>query len=422
MQATAQSALLKESLLEPEIITQPNEYYRAMRMGDPVHYDPKAGVYYVTRYEDLRTVTRDPITFSMERAWNKTFATGHFEEFKATLIREGGGYFPDAIMTDPPHHTRVRSLLQAAFTPRRIKLLEPAIKRVTGELVDKIAANGKADGVTDFAVPMTIAIMCEQMGLEHVDGEKVATWAHSFGAVRGNQSREQMLKDTKHFCDLQHYIIARVRERQENRREDMISDLIYAREEGSANSTLTFEEVVSLTRALVIGGVETISTAISNLLFLVATNPAIAAKLDESYLDDSRLSRFTEETMRIEPPARGLFRMTTKEVVLGGKNLPENSMLCLLFASGNDDDSVFDHPREFDMDRKNLARNLSFGAETHMCVGIHLARMEVRIAAQEIARRLTNIKLAIPRADIKYIPTLAMLSIENLPLTFTRRN
>jgi cytochrome P450 len=420
MQAS-RSALLERSLVEPDIITRPNDYYRAMRSGDPVHYDEKLGIYFVSRYDDLRAVTRDPITFSMEHAWNKTFATGHFDLFRETLIREGGGYFPDAIMTDPPHHTRVRRLLQAAFTPRRIKLLEPAIKRLTGDLVDKLVARGHADGVDEFAVPMTIAIMCEQMGLHHVDGDKIARWARAFGAVRGNQTKEQMLIETKHFCDLQHYIIARVKERQAERREDMISDLIYAREEDSANPTLTFEEVVSLSRALVIGGVETISTALSNLLYLVAVNPSIAAKLEESYADDSRMSKFVEETLRIEPPARGLFRMTTKEVELSGRRIPPNSMICMLFASGNDDEAVFEHPREFDMDRKNLARNLSFGAETHMCVGIHLARMEVRVAAQEFARRAKNIKLTIPVEEVRYIPTLAMLSIEHLPLSFERR-
>ena len=126
--------------------------------------------------------------------------------------------------------------------------------------------------------------------------------------------------------------------------------------------------------------------------------------------------------MRIEPPARGLFRMTTKEVELGGRRIPENSMLCLLFASGNDDETVFEGARDFDMDRKNLSRHLTFGAETHSCVGIHLARMEVKVAAQEISRRLKNIKLAVPVAEIKYVPTPAMLSIESLPLTFERRD
>lgn len=415
------SRLLGKSLMEPDILTHPNEYYRALRRDDPVHYDEKSCMYLVSRYEDLRTVTRDPITFSMERAWNRTFATGYFEEFKRILIRDGGGYFPDAIMTDPPYHTRVRRLLQAAFTPRRIKMLEPAIRRLTGDLLDKLATQGRADGVKDFAMPMTIGIMCEQLGLDQVDADKIATWARAFSTIRGNQSHEQMLEDARHFCDLQNYIIARVRERQAQRREDMISDLIYAREEGDDNPTLKFEEVVSHTRALVIGGIETIGTALSNLLFLVATNPVIGAKLEESAGEDARCARFVEETLRIEPPARGLFRMTTKEVELGGRRIPENSMLCLLFASGNDDETVFEGARDFDMDRKNLSRHLTFGAETHSCVGIHLARMEVKVAAQEISKRLKNIKLAVPVDEIKYVPTPAMLSIESLPLTFERR-
>ena len=158
------------------------------------------------------------------------------------------------------------------------------------------------------------------------------------------------------------------------------------------------------------------------MLFQVATSPAIAAKLEESVLEDAKLSRFIEESLRFEPPARGLFRATTKEVEFGGTRLPKDAMLCLLFASANEDETTFDRTREFDMERKNLNRNMTFGMGIHMCVGMHLARMEVKVAAQEVAKKLTNIKLAVPREELKYHANLAMLSLQSLPLTFTRRH
>ena len=413
--------LLKTSLLEPENLLNSNAYYEAMRKHEPVRYDEKAGMYLISRYEDLMTIVRDSATYSVGHAWNKTFAPGLFDEFEAILERDGGGYFPDAIMTDPPTHTRVRALMQAAFSPSRIKAIEPSIRAHIAGLVEGLASRGSADGVADIAMPMAIGIMCEQVGIDHADGLKVAQWLTSFGSIRSAQTREAMIADAKHFCDLQNYVIERVRERQAQRTDDMISDLIYARSDVDGEPVLSFNEVVSLTRALTIGGLDTIAGTLSNLLLLVATDPAIAARLEESAEDDSRLSRFIEEVLRIDTPARGLFRMNMKEVELSGVRIPEGSMMCLLFASANNDECVFEEPRRFDMDRKHLSRHLTFGGGAHICIGMHLARMEIKVAAQEIARRLKDIKLAVPVEELRYTPSLAVMGLDNLPLTFSQR-
>jgi cytochrome P450 len=262
--------------------------------------------------------------------------------------------------------------------------------------------------------------MCEQVGLNHADGHRISRWVEAFGAVRGDLTHERLLEETRHFCDLQNYVIERVRERQVQRREDMISDLIYARADDGGEA-LSLEEIVSLARAMVVGGLDTIAAALSNLLLMIATDAEIAARFEDSVTDEPRLSRFIEELLRIEPPARGLFRMTTREVELGGTLIPANSMLCLLFASANDDEAVFEHPREFDMDRKHLARHLTFGGGIHMCIGMHLARMEIKVAAQEIARRLKDIRLGIAPEEVRLSASLATLGPASLPLTFTRR-
>ena len=183
--------LLSRSLADPDVLANPHAYYHALRIGDPVHYDARIGMYLVSRYEDLQTILRDPITFSQERGWQQQFARGYFQEFKEILVRSGGGYFPEAILVDPPRHGRVRRLLQNAFTPRRIALLEPRIRAVIGELIERVADRGHADGVNDLAMPMTVAIMCEQLGLDQLDGEKVARWSRAYTAqVGGMQDHE----------------------------------------------------------------------------------------------------------------------------------------------------------------------------------------------------------------------------------------
>ena len=110
--------LATASLKNPDICAHPNAYYAAMRAKDPVHFDQKLGVWLVSRYEDLQTVFRDPITFSMKHGYESTYAKGFIDEFKQILERDGGGFFPDAIMSDPPEHTRVRKLMDNAFTVR----------------------------------------------------------------------------------------------------------------------------------------------------------------------------------------------------------------------------------------------------------------------------------------------------------------
>lgn len=414
-------ALLSHSIAEPEVLVRPAPYYRALRERKPVYYDEGAGLWFVSRYEDLLEITRDSETFSVGRAWNQTFAREYFDEYKAILIRDGGGYFPDAIMSDPPTHTRVRRLLQAAFTPSRIRKLEPLIRKVAADLVDSLAPRGRMDGVNDFAMPLTLGIMCAQLGVPIEDGPKILRWTRALAAIRGAQSAEHMREEARHYCDLQNYVIACIRARQESRTDDMISDLIYARGE-DGKEALSFDEIVSLARALMVGGLDSIGTAISTMLYLIASDAEIAAKFEESVPDENRLNRFIEEMLRLEPPARGLFRVATRDVVLpSGGRIPEGALICLLFASANDDEAVFDHPRTFDMDREKLSRHLTFGGGMHICIGMHLARMQIKVAAQELNRRMTDLKLEIAAEAARYHPTVAMLSLEDLPLTFTAR-
>jgi cytochrome P450 len=414
--------LAQATLTDPNILARPNAFYQALRSQDPVHFDEKLGMYLVSRYEDLQAVLRDPLTFSVEKGYAEQYAKGFAAEFKEILIRDGGGFFPDAIMSDPPRHTRIRRLMEKAFTAHRVKQLEPEIARIVTELIEPLADRGHADGVRDFSAPMTIGIISQQLGLNHFDADKIQRWSIAVTAQIGRmQTREQMVDHANQICDLQNYLIARIRERQETPGEDMISDLVHARTDDPEQPALTFEEVVSLVRALLIAGNETTATALSNLLLILATQPEMAKQLHAAIDDDRLLTRFVEELLRIEPPVRGLSRMATREVELGGKVLPKGAHLLLLYASANDDDKEFACPRSFDVNRGNMARHLSFGAGVHRCIGLALARMEIKVAAREFVKRLDNITLAVPVEEIAYLPTVATRSIERLPLTFTRR-
>jgi cytochrome P450 len=417
--------LAEATLKDPKILAHPNAFYNAMRTEDPVHYDAKLGMWLVSRYDDIVEVLRDPITYSDKHGYAAQYASGFFEEFKQILERDGGGFFPDVIKDDPPAHTRVRKLLDKAFTAHRVASLEPGITKIIVSLVeklaDKAANNQVVDGVNDFAIPLTIAVICEQLGISQFNKDKIQAWSGAITAQIGRmQNREQMIENAKLICELQNFIIAEMKAREAQPREDMISDLVHAHTEDGGK--LNFAEAVSLVRAMIIAGNDTTATAIGNLLYVLATRPEVAKTLQYSVDDDRLLNRFVEELLRVEPPVRGLAKMTTREVQLGGQLLPNHAHLLVLYASGNDDETQFACPRDFDVNRSNLGKHVAFGVGVHRCVGAALARMEIKVAAREVVKRLDNIRLAIPAEEVTYLPTVATHSIERLPVTLARRN
>lgn len=417
------SILGNVSLADPLIQAQPNAFYRAMRLNDPVHYDEKLKMWLVSRYEDIIEVLRDPITYSDKLGFEGIYAGDFFEEYKNILIRDAGGFFPAGIKDDPPAHTRIRGLMEKAFTAHRVATLEPDITAVVADMVERIMAKGEAgevvDGVHDFAVPLTVRIICEQLGVAQDYAKEIESWSAAATAqISAMQTREKMLANARLMADLQKFIIGEMKDREANPREDMVSDIVHATL--NDRSKLEFGEAVNVIQSLIIAGNDTTATGIGNLLFLLATRPEVLKALEDSADDERLLRRFVEELLRIEPPVRALAKMTIREVTLNGTRLPAHAPMLVVYASGNDDETVFACPRDFDMDRKNLGSHVAFGAGVHRCIGASLARMEIKVAARELVKRV-NITLAIPPEEIPYLPTVATRTISKLPLRVTRR-
>lgn len=404
---------------DPAIQERPNAFYRALRERDPVHFEEPLGMYLVSRHRDLEEVFRDPVTFSQEKGYYSQMAAGYLDELKSVLVRDGGGWFPDVVNVDPPRHARARALTQQAFTARRIKALEPRFEQLVDSLIDAFADSGRMDGLHDLALPMAIGFSTGQLNVTDLEQETIRRWGAAYLAQFSlMESREHMLETAKELCDLQHYLIGLVRQRIDNPGEDMLSDLIAARIDGE-DGKLSFDELVATARAILINTHDSVSTALVNILFEVATNARVAEEFYASAHDGQAMARLVEEVIRIEPPVRAMSRITTRPVSLGGTQLAEGAHLLLLFASGNDDEAVFEHAREFDSGRRNLARSMTFGGGAHLCLGISLARMQLRVAAMKAAQRLKNLRLAVPPEEIRIIPNVALLARERLPLRFT---
>lgn len=412
-----------ESRLDPLIRNNPFPFYEALRKSEPVYYDADLDVYLVTRYDDVMTVLRDVENFSVEHGYQDRWANGYVEELAEIMERDGGGFIRDPVF-DPPKHTRLRKLIENAFTAHRVKNLEPRIRQIVIDLIEPLAEQGHCDGMNDIGAPLTARIICEQLGFDYEDigSEAIKVWTTALLAQIGRmQTHEEMLENAKHICDMQNYIMPRLRERADHPQEDMMSDLVHARLDDDENPTLSFEEQVAWTRAILIAGNDTTAAALTNLMLVLAVQPELAKKLYEGVDDDRLMNRFVEEVLRLEPPTHGLYRTALKDMEVGGTLIPAGAQVCILFASANDDEDVFPCGRSFDVDRPNLGRSLTFGAGIRRCIGAALARMEIKVAAQEIIKRLDNIQLAVAAEELTYLPTLATQTLEKLPLTFTKR-
>ncbi|PEQ12846.1 cytochrome [Novosphingobium sp. PC22D] len=412
-----------ETRLDPLIRNDPFPFYRALRERDPVYYDPGLDLYLITRYADCVRVLTDDETFSLEHGYQDRYANGHLEEFAAIMEREGGGFIRDLAL-DPPAHTRLRRLTEKAFTAHRVKDLEPRIRQIVVDLIEGVADRGRADGMKDIAGPMTAHIICEQLGFDYsqIGAERIAIWTKAvLDQIGRMQTREDMLENARWMCDLQNTIIGEIEAREKEPREDMTTDIVEASLADAENPRLSRTEQIATIRAFLIAGNDTTAAAITNVLLVLATQEGLAERLLPDVDNDRLMARFVEEVLRLEPPVHGLFRTAMKDVEIGGTLIPAMSQVCVMYASANDDEAKFPNPRGLDFERGNLGANLTFGSGIHKCVGIALARMEIKVAAQEFVRRLADIRLAVDPSELTYLPTLATHTIESLPLTFRRR-
>lgn len=406
------------SFVDPAIQEKPFAYYRTLRHEAPVHFEKDLGMYLVSRHEDLTAVMRDPVVFSQELGYYQQMAHGHLAAVKEILQRHGGGFFPDVANIDPPRHTRVRRLLSQAFSRNRMRSLEPQFQTIVDDLIDGFSGRGDVDGLHELALPMAISFSMQQLQVDDLDMSTIKKWGSAYlSQFSLTNTREDMLRAAHELAEMQNYLIALVRRRMDSPEDDMLSDIIRA--EAQEEEPLSFEELVATARALLINTHDSMSTAFANILFHVATDAGIATHFYDAADDDAGMGRFIEELMRIDPPVRALSRVTTEAVTLGGTELPKGAHLLVLFASANDDESVFECPRQFDPSRVNLRKSLTFGAGVHLCLGVSLARMQLLVAARQTARRLRDLTLAIPVDEIRYLPNAALLAMESLPLTFT---
>jgi cytochrome P450 len=349
------SALRKFDPIQSETIECPYAFHRALRQEAPVHQLPGACYYVVSRFADIQHVVMHPELFS-----SNLMATlmARPDGGAAMLdIRAQGHEQVDALaLADPPVHTRQRKLVNKAFNVRRIAALEPAIRVLANRLVDGFAVRGRVEWMEQFAVPLPLTVIADLLSLPRADLDRLRLWSDGGAQLfSGVNTAEEFAELNRQMADFHQYLAEQFVRHCRKPGDDLIGDLVRATQDPA--ESLTHAEAVAILVQLVSAGNETTTSLIGAAVQrLLSERGALAAVRR----DRSILANFIEETVRLESPFYGHFRVVMRDTVLGGVPLAAGARLMLLWSSGNRDEAQFRDADRFDPERANLASGRAF--------------------------------------------------------------
>jgi cytochrome P450 len=389
--------------MDPEFLADPYPTYRRLRDEDPVHHSP-LDFWVLTRYDDVATVLRDP-RFIKEPLVSMVAARF------GVSVPPGVGL--SMLDRDPPDHTRLRSLVSKAFTPRVVDGLRPRIQKTVDDLITRAEGVGTMDLIEEFAYPIPVNVICEMLGVPVEDHERFKGW--SLDIARGLDSvwlppESEIPKRSgaaRHAIgDFMRGLIA---ERRASPRGDLLSALIAAEEQGDK---LSEDELIATCILLLIAGHETTVNLIGNGTLALLRHPEELRRLRET---PGLIASAVEELLRYDGPVQRTARVTNTEVTIGGRTIPKGEMVMPFIGAADRDPSQFPDPDRLDLGRGDN-RHIAFGWGIHFCLGAPLARLEGQIAIDTLVRRLPG--LALVDAEPEYRQSLTLRGLKALPVTF----
>ncbi len=416
------------NLLDDKTRECPFQYLQAIREQQPVYFMEELGAYYVSRYEDVRFIKKHPEIFSnniFELGAQRGQARNIAEEYRA---EHGWARVSTLQRTDPPVHTSYRKLINHAFTVARVRKMTPYIEAVVNDLIDKICGTakdgrGSCDFVWDFAIPLPCIVIAEQLGVPRERIWDLKRWSDAMLAPGGGFVDEAAaLECGRQVVAAQQFFAQVIAARRQQPEDDIITDLVHTHIEDpqtGESRLLTMEELQDLLDQLLTGGNETTTNAIGSGLMLLLQRPGSITRMRE---DPSLIRNFIEESLRYETPVLHLWRVTTRDVELGGMQIPKGSAIAVGYASANRDCSVFPDGEAFDLARRKPGAHLAFGSGPHHCPGAALARQEMFSTFTILLNRLHNIQLRDPDESFLHVPSSFLRGLEHLHITFEVAN
>jgi cytochrome P450 len=401
---------------DPAVLESPWDYYQKLRDEAPVYRDPHTGIFHVATYDLVMEAVKNHEVYSNRFApamGGSLAAAVEDTELKDLAERAYPGV--DTMLTaDPPEHKRFRGLVNKAFTPRRVNKLEGSIETLAHELIDAFASDGEFEVLSQYAVAIPLTMIADQLGVPRSDLAQFKRWTDGFTAqLSGMADAEGHVEAVKRILEFQQYFAARLEECKEAPRDDIISDLVRARLEGER--PLDVAESLSILQQLLVAGNETTASSIAEGLLLLVQNPDQLALVKQ---DPSLVPKLVEEVLRLSTPTANMWRKAKQDSVLGGVEIPADSMMMLRFASANRDETHFPDPDRFDVRRPNAEEHIAFGHGIHFCIGAMLARKEMNVAFRTAIARLEKLHLTPGHPPPRHKPNVLLRGLAELHLSF----
>ena len=404
------------NMFAPETLVDPFDHYRAMHeAGVAIEHLAEMNTYVVYSYDLCSEATAKPEIFSNDF----TALMGADDEEIQAILDDGWDNPPTLLTADHPVHTRNRKLVNLAFSAPRVNAIEEDMRVKSIELIDAMVTKGGGDFVEDFSIPLPVAMIAQQIGLDN-DPKQVKEWSDA-AVDRFSQmvDRERQLECARAFVEYQKYMKSKIDDRRANGGNDLLTDLVEARVEGE--TPLTDEEIMSIMQQFMVAGNETTTSTIAGCMLQLIRNPEQMAKAKAAAggRDPKLIQNMIEEALRYETPTAGMWRLVKEDTELGGQALAAGSMVQLRYAAANRDPKKFENPDDFDIERKNARAHLAFGKGPHMCVGNMLSRKEMFVAFDELLERLDNFQLT-DEGGIRILPNILLRGVTRLPISYEK--
>ncbi|MGW5050134.1 cytochrome P450 family protein [Actinokineospora sp. NPDC004072] len=389
-----------------EFVQDPHGLYAQLREAAPVRRAQLPGEmqgWLVTRYADVRAALADP-TLSKDYRGMVELVKRHYGD--VPMDGFGAELASHMLNTDPPDHTRLRKLVNRAFTTRRVEGLRERVHEITTSLLDAMAEGpDEVDLLTAFAFPLPMTVICEVLGVPDDDRDDFRRWT---GVLLSSAGPEEMQAASASMLE---YLLKLIAAKRANPGEDLLTALCEASED---NDRLSETELVSMAFLLLVAGHETTVNLIGNGMLALLRTPDQRAALTA---DPTLLPGAVEELLRHDGPINiATLRYTTAPLTLSGVTIPEGEFVLLSLTSANRDPARFPNPDTIDVHRAPGA-HLAFGHGIHYCVGAPLARMEAEIALGELLRRFPTLTLATtPTTTLRYRSSAIIRGLESLPV------
>ncbi len=393
----------------PDVQKDPYPLYKRLREEDPVHWSEALDAWVLTRYDDVVAVLRDS-RFSADRRG----ARNRYVQEAMAAAEEHGGSVARAntlLTSDPPEHTRMRLLISKAFLPRAVEELRPHIQEITDELLDAVQEPGRLDILLDVAHPLPTIVIAELMGVSTGDRAQFKRWSDDIVATLGGGLTAPDLLDraAQSGRELSDYFREVIAERRREPKEDLVSVLVAAADQGDV---LSEAQLLATCVVALIAGNETTRNLIGNGMLALLRNPD---QLEKLWHDPSLVESAVEELLRYAGPVQCTSRVATEDVEIDGKAVEKGQVVFTMLAAANRDPAHFSDPEKLDITRKDN-HHVAFGSGIHSCLGQPLARLEAQIAFSTMARRIPNPR---PASDeLEWGPSFILRGLKSLPITF----